>query len=89
MISAYAQLGAVTEGQYRGLDAILNSGGISTEGLLSHTAFREGDQLAVFDVWESREAMDSFWAAAGVLVQNSRGAVPETQVMEVVNYRVY
>jgi hypothetical protein len=89
MVGSYAQLGDITEEQYRGLDEMLNSSGISTTGLVSHTAFREGAQLSVFDVWESREAMDAFWAAASDVLQGTGATIPEGTVMDIVNNRIY
>jgi len=50
----------MTAEQYRAADDKIEATGVSLEGMKLHTCFSEGENLAVFDVWESREAFDAF-----------------------------
>jgi uncharacterized protein YeaC (DUF1315 family) len=59
MIGVYIPASPITEEQYRRLDERVTAGGLP-DGLKLHTCFREGDGLAVFDVWDSKEAFDAF-----------------------------
>ncbi len=59
MIGVYIPASPITEEQYRRLDERVTADGLP-EGLKLHTCFREGDGLAVFDVWDSQEAFETF-----------------------------
>jgi heme-degrading monooxygenase HmoA len=51
----------MTVEQYRALDEQVRAvAGVNPEGLRMHSCFAEGENLAVFDVWESREAFEAF-----------------------------
>jgi hypothetical protein len=60
MIGVYIRPEAMTREQYRAAADKVESTGVPEVGMILHTCFAEGDNLAVFDVWESREAFDAF-----------------------------
>lgn len=60
MIGVYIRPESMTAEQYRAADDKIEATGVSLEGMKLHTCFSEGENLAVFDVWESREAFDAF-----------------------------
>jgi len=60
VIGVYIRPESMTAEQYRAADDKIEATGVSLEGMKLHTCFSEGENLAVFDVWESREAFDAF-----------------------------
>jgi len=60
MIGVYIRPEAMTVDQYRSIDAEVRASGVNPDGLKMHSCFSEGASLAIFDVWESREAFDAF-----------------------------
>lgn len=50
----------MTVEQYNSISQrLMSSTGGAPSGLKLHTCFREGDSLAMFDVWESQEAFEA------------------------------
>lgn len=87
MIGVYLQLGAMSESLYHEIDAKLQSAGVSQEGCLLHTCFKEGDNLAVFDVWESKEPYEAFASQLGPIAMAAGVTeMPTTQFVEMVAY---
>ena len=60
MIGVYIRPESMTVDQYRSVDAEVRAAGVNPVGLKMHSCFSEGPSLAIFDVWESREAFDAF-----------------------------
>ena len=46
--------------QYRELNEKIMSAGLDSNGLVMHSAFGESGSVALFDVWESKEAFENF-----------------------------
>ena len=60
-IAMYFNPSSFNAAQYDDVDAALDAAGVRTpEGRLVHVSFGEGDNIQVFDVWESQEAFDKF-----------------------------
>ena len=87
MIGVYLQLGAISESAYHDIDAKVRAAGVSEQGCLLHTCFKEGDNLAVFDVWESKEAFEAFASHLGpIAMAAGLTAMPSTQFVDMVAY---
>ena len=64
----------------------LNQAGASApKGRSYHVAFLEGDKLAVFDVWDSKEDFEAFGRTLMPILEAVGVAVPEPQTAEVHN----
>jgi len=60
-IGMYFNPASFSAEQYDAVDAALEEAGARTPAARSvHVCFGEGDNLQVFDVWESQEAFDKF-----------------------------
>jgi hypothetical protein len=77
----------MTDEQYKSIDEEV-TGGSPPAGLKLHTCFREGDGLAVYDVWESQEAFDNFGAKLMPIVQRMGIEMPQPQIVEMVDFQV-
>ena len=53
-----------------------------------HTCFREGDGLAVFDVWESQVAFEALGSKLMPIVQELGVEIPPPQFVEMIAYEV-
>jgi hypothetical protein len=86
MIGVYIRPESMTEEQYRAADEKLEAEGVSVEGMILHTCFSEGKNLAIFDVWESREAFEAFGAKLMPIIQGV-GIVPSPPMfVEMIDY---
>jgi hypothetical protein len=68
MIGVYIRPKAMSEEQYKTIDEKVRSAGAETKGMKLHSCFGEGQGIAIFDVWESREDFDAFAAVLGPIV---------------------
>ena len=88
MIGVYLHLGAMTEAQYHEVDDAVAAAGVNTDACKLHTCFKEGDRLAVFDIWESREAFEAFAAELGpIAAANGFTEMPDTSFVEMVAFQ--
>lgn len=62
MIGVYFPGSAITAEQYKSVDDRLKASGPPPAALKMHTCFQEGDSLAIFDVWDSKEAFEESFA---------------------------
>jgi hypothetical protein len=85
MIGVYIPASAMTVEQYKSVDAEVTADGVP-DGLRLHTCFREGDALAIFDVWESQEAFEAFGAKLMPIVQAHGIAMSAPQFVEMVAF---
>lgn len=60
MIAVYYSPEAMTESQYRDIVARVEALGIEFTANKHHSCFGEGQQLAVYEIWESKAAWDAF-----------------------------
>jgi quinol monooxygenase YgiN len=86
MIGVYIRPESMTVEQYRAADERLQAAGVSDEGMLLHTCFSEGGNLAVFDVWESREAFEAFGEKLMPIVQEVGIVMTPPMFVEMVDY---
>jgi hypothetical protein len=86
MTGVYLQLGPTTVEQYRAVDAKLRAGSIPLAACRLHTAFKEGESLAVFDIWDSREAFEAFAASTAPILQEAGRAMPDPMFVEVIAF---
>jgi quinol monooxygenase YgiN len=87
MIGVYLQLGPMTEEQYHAVDSAVQAAGVSEEGCMLHTCFKEGENLAVFDVWESKEAYEAFMSQLGPIAAGfGITELPTTMYVDMVAY---
>ena len=60
MIGVYMQSPSMTVDQYNEInEKLMKSTGGELAGMIMHSCFREGDGLAVFDVWETQEKFEA------------------------------
>lgn len=87
MIGVYISAVPMTTEQYQAIDDEVTADGLPA-GLKLHTCFREGEALAVFDVWESKEDFEAFGAKLMPAVRNAGVTMPEPIFVEMVDYEV-
>ena len=87
MIGIYFPASAITAEQHNAVDEKV-SGGVPPEGMKLHSAFQEGDKLAMFDVWESKEAFEAFGAKLMPVVKEMGLELPEPIFVEMVAFEV-
>jgi hypothetical protein len=78
---------AMTDEQYRSIDEEV-TGETPPAGLKLHSCFREGDGLAVYDVWENQEAFEAFGAKLMPILQRMGIEMPQPQIVEMVAFEV-
>jgi hypothetical protein len=61
------------------------AGAGSPKGRLYHFCFGEGDELMVFDVWESQEAFDAFGQSLIPIMSKLGIDIGEPAIMPMVN----
>jgi hypothetical protein len=61
------------------------AGAGAPKGRTCHVEFLEGDKVAVFDVWDSKEDFDAFGRTLTPILEGVGVEVPELQVAEVHN----
>jgi hypothetical protein len=87
MIGVYFPKSAMTDEQYKSIDDEVTAGGLPA-GLKLHTCFREGDGLAMYDVWESQEAFEEFGAKLMPIVQRMGVEISPPQIVEMVAFDI-
>ncbi|MEV7175380.1 hypothetical protein [Kitasatospora sp. NPDC093679] len=76
-VLVHGRMPGVTAEQYDALNAALHAlPGNPFEGCLSHAAFVRDQALEVYDVWESREAMEKFGEVVMPLLE--KAGIPVT-----------
>jgi len=88
MIGVYIQAASMTAEQYKSIDDKLRDSGASLDGLKLHTCFREGEGLAIFDVWESKEAFEALGSTLMPIVQEFGAEMSAPQFVEMIAYEV-
>ena len=86
MIGVYIRPESMTVEQYRAADEKLQAAGVSVEGMILHTCFSEGENLAVFDVWESREAFEAFGENLMPILQEVGIVMSAPMFVEMIDY---
>jgi hypothetical protein len=88
MIGVYIRPEAMTVDQYRAAAEKVQTTGVSVEGMLMHSCFAEGENLAVFDVWESREAFDTFGEKLMPILQVAGVVMTPPMFVEMIDFDV-
>jgi hypothetical protein len=86
MIGVYIRPESMTVEQYRAADEKLEAAGVTQDGLLLHTCFSEDENLAIFDVWESKEAFEAFGAKLMPIVQEIGIAMTPPMFVEMIAF---
>ena len=86
MIGVYIRPESMTVEQYQAADAKLEAAGVPLDGMRLHTCFSEGNNLAVFDVWESREAFEAFAQKLMPIVQEVGIAMTAPMYVDMIDY---
>ncbi len=61
------------------------AGAGAPKGRTYHAAFMEGDQVAVFDIWESQEAFEAFGATMVPILKELGADLAQPQFSEIHN----
>ncbi len=89
MIGVYIQSSSMTVEQYQSVDERLRTAvGDRIEGLMLHTCFREGEGLAIFDVWETQEAFEALGSKLMPIIQEMGIEMSPPQFVEMIAYEV-
>jgi hypothetical protein len=85
MIGVYIRPAAMTATQYKSIDDQVRATGVEPKGMKLHTCFGEGEGVAIFDVWESKEEFDAFAAVLGPIV-TAAGFSLEPMIVEMIAF---
>ena len=89
MIGVYIQGSSATVEQYHAVDEKLREAmGGPIVGMKLHTCFREGEGIAIFDVWESQEAFEALGSKLMPILQDMGVELSPPQFVEMVAYEV-
>jgi len=72
--------------QYQAVSAKIMESGLDTTGLVMHSAFGESGSVALFDVWESKEAFESFAQHLGPIFAGLGLETVSPDVVEMIEY---
>ena len=85
-VAIYFHPTTLNEQQYRAVVSQLEKDGQwPPAGLVHHSCFGEGDNLMVYEVWETQDALDSFGQRLMPVLQQQDVDPGQPQVMPVVN----
>ena len=85
MIGVYIQSSSMTVEQYKSVDERLRTAvGDPIEGLMLHTCFREGEGLAIFDVWETQEACEVLGSKLMPIIKEMGIEMSPPQIVEMI-----
>lgn len=89
MVGIYMQAPSMTLEQYKTIDDKLKQavGGLP-KGLKLHTCFREGDGLAIYDVWESVEDFEAMGPTLMPIAAELGIEFSPPQIAEIIAYEV-
>jgi len=85
-VAIYFNPPSLNEKGYRAVtDTLASQGDWPPAGLVHHSCFGEGDNLMVYEVWESQGALDDFGKRLMPILQENNVNPGEPMVMPVVN----
>ena len=87
MVGVYFPASPITAAQHDAVDEKVSKGA-PPEGMKLHSAFQEGDKLAMFDVWESKEAFEAFGAKLMPIVKEMGLELSQPIFVEMVAFEV-
>lgn len=89
MIGVYFTGSNMTVDQYNAInERLMAASGGEPTGLMLHTCFKEGEALAMFDVWESQEAFEALGPVLMPIVAELGAELSPPQFVEMVDYLV-
>jgi hypothetical protein len=89
MIGVYMQSSSMTVEQYNAInEKLMSATGGEPDGLIMHSCFREGDGLAVFDVWETQEKFEAMAPVLMPIVAELKAELGAPQFVELIDYLV-
>jgi hypothetical protein len=89
MIGVYMRAPSMTVEQYNEInEKLMSASGGEPDGLIMHTCFREGESLAVFDVWESQEKFEAMAPVLMPIVAEVKVEMSPPQFVEMIDYQV-
>jgi hypothetical protein len=89
MIGIYMQAPKLSVELYHSVDErLMAATGAPPAGLMLHTCFSEGEGLAIFDVWESREAFEAMVPTLMPIAQELGAEIGAPQFVEMIAYQV-
>ena len=89
MIGVYMQSSSMTVEQYNQInEKLMTATGGEPDGLIMHTCFREGEGLAVFDVWESQEKFEAMAPVLMPIVAELNAEISPPNFVEMIDYQV-
>jgi hypothetical protein len=86
MIGVYIRPPSMTVENYKTIDDQVRATGVEPKGMKLHSCFGEGDGIAIFDVWESREEFEAFAAVLGPIVVASGLDPLESMFVEMIAF---
>lgn len=85
-VAVYFHPASLNEQQYRNVvDQLTSAGSWPPAGLVHHSCFGEGDNLMVYEIWETQEALDAFVQELMPVLQLQELDPGQPQVMPLVN----
>jgi len=85
-VAIYFNPATLSEKQYRSVtDELESQGNWPPAGLVHHSCFGEGDNLMVYEVWESQAALDAFGQRLMPVLKENSVDPGQPMVMPVVN----
>jgi hypothetical protein len=89
MIGVYMQSSSMTVEQYNEInEKLMTASGGEPDGMIMHSCFREGEGLAVFDVWESQEKFEAMAPVLMPIVAELKVEMSPPQFVEMIDYVV-
>jgi hypothetical protein len=89
VIGVYIHATSMTDEQYHAVnEKLMTATGAAPDGLIMHSCFREGEALAVFDVWESQEKFEAMAPVLMPIVAEANAELGPPQFVEMVDYLV-
>ena len=85
MIGVYIRPQAMSPEQYKSIDDQVRATGVAPKGMRLHTCFGEGEGVAIFDVWESKEEFNAFATVLGPIV-TAAGFSLEPMIVEMIAF---
>jgi hypothetical protein len=85
VIGVHIRPAEMTAAPYKSIDDQVRATGVEPKGMKPHSCLGEGDGVAIFDVWESKEEFDAFAAVLGPTVA-ATGFSLEPMIVEMIAF---
>jgi hypothetical protein len=89
MIGVYMQSSSMTVDQYNEInEKLMKATHGEPAGMIMHSCFREGEGLAVFDVWETQEKFEAMAPILMPIIAEVKAEMGPPQFVELIDYLV-